>query len=521
MNFQPVLHKKANFSTLHFVCRLFRALILAGLFFAPVFGLEKGRCGTLHFSENQTKSIKRTVAKVGCIPENYYGKVDTALTENFIIYYTKEKAHAVRTTAFIDSLKIHLENAYYLFKNNIGLKAISGISRTHHYRGNVPYKPNSVDRYYPVEVIDIGLMRNYEGEDSTVFGLTMSAQKSKASQIIIENDFFYGADCYGAISTNPMMHKNTDYSINWQNALKVTVYHELYHAFQFYYYNINDYNHSFWLEASATGAEEIGAPEVDDYVNYLFNAFNNPGRSMENSTSDQEYGLSTLYLFLHYKLGPKFDSYIWESFSKNPTEKFSVHLAKYILSRAEDPEELFHEYAKRVFFSGSRALEPQAPIFWPDQPNWPSWKISNDRTTTRILPSTSIDFVRTTGPEPKIDSATAKTRLYLENEGLYVWVLSRLLENGYVPPPEPTPLKEFTVYPNPWNPGNSPYLRFKPLPENATGIEIRSSNGSLIDRINGSPGDELIWQPKRLPAPGILYYRTLPKGRNKVLIVEW
>lgn len=51
---------------------------------------------------------------------------------------------------------------------------------------------------------------------------------------------------------------------------------------------------SFWYEAAASGVEEIGVPEFDNYINHLYKAFQNPGQSMINGTG---YEHATLYLF--------------------------------------------------------------------------------------------------------------------------------------------------------------------------------------------------------------------------------
>jgi hypothetical protein len=59
------------------------------------------------------------------------------------------------------------------------------------------------------------------------------------------------------------------------------------------------------------------------------------------------------------------------------------------------------------------------------------------------------------------------------------------------------------------------------LPEKSKGIEIRSANGALLARIENKNGDSLSWKPDKIPAPGILYYRALPYGKNKVLIVQY
>jgi hypothetical protein len=84
---------------------------------------------------------------------------------------------------------------------------------------------------------------------------------------------------------------------------------------------------------------------------------------------------------------------------------------------------------------------------------------------------------------------------------------------------------EFAAYPNPWNPKkHNPVVYFKNLPSKSKGVEIRSSNGALIERISNDSknGEEpLSWQPKKLPAPGILYYRYLPHGQTRPLILEY
>ena len=495
-----------------------KTIILAfALLFSPIFGLDGYRCGTLGFAENSKKKAKGFLAKNGCIPENYYGKVLERRTQNFIIFYTEEKLHAIKTPLYIDSLALYLENALKMFKDSLGLKYILGATKTLHYQKNVPAG------LYPVEVADTGLLRGSEGDFATVYGLTFSVNelRPERTQIVIENDFLYGANCSGTPSSQPFKSyyaTNTDYSVNWHLALKATVFHELYHSFQATYFDINRYR-TFWLEASAAGAEEIGAPEINDYLDNIYSlsrTYRNPIMSMEESSND--YAYSTLYLFLFSKLGPKFDSHIWNSFSKNPREKFALHLAGLAKSINEDndPEDLFHEYARRMFFSGNRASVAKANPFWPDQHEWPAWRIRSKNTALPVLPVTSLDFVRQTDDVPP-NTDSAKISL-LEYRDSAVWVLSRLLEMEYIPP-LPVTKRELAAYPNPWNPGIIQSITFR-LPEKSKGVEIRSSNGILLERIK-SEDSTVAWQPKKLLPPGILYYRVLPYGKNKPLIVEW
>jgi len=490
---------------------VFSAIFFIVLFFSLSFGAGE-RCGTMRFIEEFRNPQKRTfIQKYSA--ESLAG-IRERKTEHFIIYYVTEGSHAVRTLDYIEALAKYLEQAYDLHKNTLGMKNISGAVRTIFYDKVVP------SGLYPVEVMDPGVWnKEYCGS----YGLTFppNERRPRESQIAIENDFVYGVNC-------PEVEKNKgdpfstrihkDYSKEWHLALKVTVFHELYHSFQLAQFDISNY-HTFWLEASATGVEEIGAPEVNDYIDYLRNVFSNLGKSMENLKRGEEYGYATLYLFLSSKLGLKFDSYIWDFFSRSPEETFAVQLARYVISQGKDVEDLFHEYAERIFYSGLRASAPLANPFSDDMPIWPTWEMKT--STPLYLPAGTFDFIKTLN-RPNTDSVTGISELpYGKNNDSTVWVLSRLLTKDFVPPPFAPQLKEFVAFPNPWNPKRFEKVNFGPLPKNSKGVEIRSSNGILLKRIDGKAGNILPWQPEKLPVPGILYYRPLPYGKNKVLIVEY
>jgi len=484
------------------------------LFLSQSFGLENMRCGTSRFAENLKKPKKRMLAKEGCVPENLYKDVDSRKTKNFIIYYTKSGPHAIRTNEYIDSLASYLEQAYDMHKNTIGMKNILGTRLTYHYRQNVPAG------LYPVEVIDTGLLRYEEGEFDQTFGLTFPPSNSpKETEVIIENDFAYGADCSGNFSKFPFISRGVNYYEEWKLILRATAFHELYHAFQFYYTETN----SFWMEASATGVEEIGAPDANDYISYLFDNFRNPGKSMENISRSEEYGWAALYLFLYSQIGSRFDSAIWNYFSIYLNDNFGMQLSRLVdsLQRKQgfnkNAEDLFHEYAKRVFYSGSRVRSSPYKLFWGDMEEWPNWRV-NTRTPSVLEPGT-IDFVRT---ENEPNTAYAKKSL-LQDGNYSVWALSRLLEKEYVAPEPEETVKEIAAYPNPWNPRDpkTSAIYFKYLPKESKGVEIRSANGALLARIERKDGNSLFWEPKKIPAPGILYYRALPYGKNKVLIVQY
>ena len=132
-----------------------------------------------------------------------------------------------------------------------------------------------------------------------------------------------------------------------------------------------------------------------------------------------------------------------------------------------------------------------------------------------------FDYIRApNGLAPSTDSVARISSLKFGNSNDSVWVLSRLLAEDFVLPPAVPPLKQFAAYPNPWDPKRFEKVKFGPLPYYSGGVEIRTANGALLQRIDGKTGDTLTWQPEKLPAPGILYYRTLPYGKNKMLILE-
>jgi len=488
---------------------VFYAVFFIALFFSLSFGAG-GRCGTVRFIEELKNPQKKTLAKEYSAESLFGVQILERITPNFIIYYATEGTDAIKFAVYIDSLEKYLEQAYKLHKDTLGMKNIRGTARTAYYRKNVP------SGRYPVEVIDTGAWGYCSTYGQTRFN---DVRRPGETQIAIENNFIYDVDCENKKKGTPFTSSiNEDYSKDgkWHLALKATVFHELYHSFQMAQFNILKYG-TFWLEASATGVEERGAPEVNDYIDYLKSIFHNPGNSMEDLKSDEGYGYATLYLFLSSELGQKFDSHIWDYFSKYPEETFAVQLARYVNIHGgedENVEDLFHKYATHIFYSGLRAeLWPYLyKPFSDDMQMWPTWKIN---AAPSYLPAGTFDFVRMpNGATPSVDSA--KITLLLKDNNYQIWALSRLLEKDFVPP---TPFKEFAAYPNPWRPKRSEKVKFGPLP-NSGGVEIRTANGALLKRIDGKTGDTLTWQPEKLPAPGILYYRTLPYGKNKMLILE-
>jgi len=479
----------------------FYAVFFLVLLFSQSFGQGGIRCGIMNIDPQ-----KKVVAKKAYSTAGRKETVHTRKSSPFIIHYTKEGNHAA-TETYIDSLETYLHQAYKLIKDSLGMKrGISGAANTYFYE-------KSSGGLYPIEVLDIGIAEPEDGCDVLGAVFTPYGKQSTATQMYIENDFIYGTSCKYGKKGDPMTG-------NIWKTLKETTFHELYHSFQTAYSAISS-NNIFWMEAGATGVEEIAVPSSNDYIGSLRSVFQGLPRTSINSfdsyssSEDRQkfYSYATLYLFLFSKIDPKFDSAIWNYFSKNSKDKFPMQLARLADSLGYDPEDLFHEYVTKIFYSGSRANSSPYGLFWPDDmPSWPDWK--TNPSEPQVLPAGTFDFIRAiSGKEPSTDSVTRKTPL----DGNLVWAISRLLDSTFVPPP---PKIEFAAYPNPWNPKQNPELHFS-LPEKTDAVEIRTSNGALLERVKGEAGKPLDWQPKKTPAPGILYYRALPYGKNKVLIVSY
>ena len=122
-------------------------------------------CGTAQIFRNlleqKGSSTKKLDSKThlaltsseACTIEDYYDEILTQASDHFQIFYTLDGPHKT-TQAFIDSLSKHLEYAWNFHVKNSGMKPPLGISKTHHYQQDV------IPGLYPVEVIEIDLIRN-------------------------------------------------------------------------------------------------------------------------------------------------------------------------------------------------------------------------------------------------------------------------------------------------------------------------------------------------------------------------
>ena len=543
--------------------------ILLFLLCSTTTAIAQHACGTAQVLRNLLEQrngspIKELVSKPtlaltssdACTIEDYYDEILTQTSEHLQIFYTLDGPHKA-TQEYIDSLSKHLEYAWNFHVKKTGMLPPLGISKSFHYQQDV------FPGLYPVEVLDIDLIRDSKslfganGACHGCYGLTIPFDSTQ-STLIIDNDFrctprsnatkasvhYNGKECFYEEATQDLTNSahGYSYSTEWNQGLRVTAAHELYHAIQLRFLDFQKlYKIPFWFEASAMGIEEVVAPDVDDYFNYLSKFSNSIGISFDNLSEDYGPGLFFMYLYKFVDKG--FDKSIWESFSSEPSKPFQHHLAKYTKKHKLSADSLFHSFAVKLSFTGSRAPLVDSN-FWinNDQPRWPEFKtveqagdfepyslnelsyrfysngkpdlskftgkssavsISDNRYSLRFLPNTnSVDSVYIESTSSSADSI--------------IWILSRFTEVD----PIPTVFKDSTLraFPTPWRHG---HLCFTPLPQDKEYIEIRNRRGNLVEKIKYDNYTLCLDESKvkSLMVPGVYRFRAGNSGKLKDFIV--
>ena len=523
-------------------------------------------CGTSrlmeNFSNNKHKSLSqlrlsKPIAResaTACTADDLYDSVYTRTTKHFEIFYTLDGPHKT-TTAFIDSLEKALEYAWDFHVNKSGMLPPKGYFESFHYE--MP----THSEHYPVEVIDMTLLRNYQsvlGREPCYlcFGLTIPMDNDE-SVLLIENDFKHPTESYSPKDTahfndkacpyprateefsNPVYEYS--YAKNFMSALRVTAVHELYHAIQFRYLNTSI---NFWFEASASGVEEIAVPDVDDYFEYISTMANNVGQSY--NTLKTPYGAGILFMYLHNHVGHDVNRLIWENFAKEPNKNFQYQVNQVAQKKGLSADSLFHDFAIRLSFTGSRnKLADSSLLITNDQTRWPQFKtehqtgnfetlsldyvayyyladgtpdLSNfegQASAIAIYPNSyKVRFLPTTN---SIDSARTEFLRHGTPDST-IWVLSHFYEDTQIP----STFKDSTLraYPTPWRNGT---LCFAPLPHNKDFIEIRNRRGNLIKKIRYTSSTHCIDESevKSLLVPGVYRFRIGNSGKLKDFIIVY
>ncbi len=525
-------------------------------------------CGTVrlfqHAKETKSKPATKLMAratstKEACTADDLYDSVYTRKTEHFQIFYTLEGPHQT-TEEFIDSLAVDVESAWNFHTKKMGMLPPLGTNLAYHYQQKIS------DGLYPVEVLDIDLLRNTReilgGQCHGCYGLTIpSDDRFDQSELMIDNDFKFtpprGAikdtliinekKCPYSVSTEELenVHHQYSYAEHWETALRVTAIHELYHAVQLRYLDMYNY-WTFWFEASASGIEEIAAPDVDDYYGYLPTMFNNMGTPLDQMQED--YGAGIFFMYLYNHVDQKADKFIWEEFSKRPSRSFQENLYLFADKKDLSADSLFQDFATRLSFAGKRSSSLDSTQWIvKDQASWPDFNYqkntSSTATFTPQLEKFSYKFF--SAGRPFLDQFKGKASLVLYANGKaevknmrntnsvdsafvkiskdprvdsIAWIFSRFISNESLP----TIITDSTLhaYPTPWRQGN---LCFSLLPESKGFIEIRNRRGDLVSR-ERYEGRTLCLDEdrvKKLMVPGVYQFRAGSSGKTKKFLIVY
>ncbi len=527
---------------------------------------SRNACGTSQLIQNlreQGKSIHsllsskpqaRTATSI-CTDDDYYDSVYSRTTNHYEIFYTLEGPHKT-IPEFIDTLAKYLEYAWDFHVNKQGMLPPLGVSEAYHYQQKVQ------KGLYAIEVIDVDLLRDtkiiFNGSCYKCFAVTLPFDSTQ-SEIFIDNDFRYapatkqikdtvhynGKNCSYPRATEELFNTTHNYSYakQWNKGIQVTTAHELYHSSQLRYLDMLTY-FNFWFEASASGIEEIVAPDVDDYFSYLPAMSKIVGTPLDRMTQDYAAGLLLLYLYNH--VDHSTDKSIWESYAKNPSKSFQYQLSQAIKKKNLSPDSLFNDFATRLSFAGKRSALVDSS-FWitSDQPNWPDFTTLSKNETFEAEYLGNLAYRFYIGGKPNLTKFTGTASAATLNNNLYsihllptansvdsiskrnfgninpdstLWILSHFSETERIP----SIIQDSTLraYPTPWRHGN---LCFTPLPQNKDYIEIRNRRGNLITRIKYDQFTHCLDESevKSLLAPGVYRFRAGNKGKLKDFIIVY
>ena len=529
-----------------------------------------GECGTMRRFERliqqrnqspyyaQISKKDEPVEQTLCRLESFYDSVYTIETQHFQVIYVLTGPHAT-TKEYADSTAAIMEDAWDFYCNKRKMNAPKGPRISHEFKKRVK------EGLYPVEIIDINQNRNNELEVEIckeTFAITDPAGSNGESQIFMENDFYYtcpnqanqdtiyvnGTPCTYIKGTNPLYNRtyNYPYTEKWYKGLRVTAFHEFYHAIQLTYisYTVNE---SFWVEASAAGFEEITNPDIDDYVRYIPGFFQRMGDPLSDTFAN--YGASTLLIYLYYNVSKDLDKSIWENYSRNPNKNFEYQIEQALKKLKLDADSIFHDYSIRLSFSGRRTADfKKKNWFYEDQPLWSDaiFEIAQDTIKPNIkslafqyyrLPQNFTehyyaDFTNFVGKGSIVVYSDGKPSIFkiennrtldslasiLSTSDSSLWIFSRLGNSESIPIVN----KDIAphAYPVPWRGGP---LCFAPLPRDKNFIELRTRRGDLIaqEKYEGTSFCLQEDQVKAKMAPGIYRFRVGNKDKTTSFMVVY
>ncbi len=512
-------------------------------------GLHKVRTGPEDLM--LTQAVDSLYRLLATLPE---AKRDSAV-------YARLDAAGAPHPAFILKTREYFEAAWTYYVANLGMKApVSNIS-------SIYYKVSSaLPRKFPVDMVDLGTAnRLYFGETYAV------TNPPESLSITFENDFLWNThlDSAGRIVgqsiksqvSGALLH---DYAAEWEFGIKVTAYHELYHAIQFTYIpNVASYHA--WYEISAVGMEERNAPEVNDYFQYLPCILNNHDRVALTTmaagpcTHSPVYGNGIFHIFLSQTLDKYFDVKVWEELARN-RDDLPKGLEATFLKYGKTMADLYPNYAAQLLFSGKR-FHPPASLFSPDIPLWTNLA-TDSLDMSETMPYRLLDLPALTFMVLKVTWDNASVIKVLQTKGLKgLKGITRIHTNSdstvmeqiqdtqiTLGPPRPgfkeyflilpnasftdsafvelkTPEAAFYAFPNPVHltpPARLFFSQAKGMLFPAT-MGVFSEDGKLLRQLKFATSDtiltwDLLDENSKPVKPGIYYYR-LEKEKMRPLVV--
>ena len=232
---------------------------------------------------------------------------------------------------------------------------------------------NAFDRAFDREILDLGyrLPPDVNGASRTTYPVFCERMSSGlygrtdlldeipslaglnyVSEIVISTDF--GFVQYPDITSDPIVRDSL--------AIEVTAAHEFNHASQLgYRIWLNEANTFFldiwFLESTATFMEEVVAPEVNDYLQYLPNLLQSTAQNMaDQSNVSRIYGSSIFYMMLQDEFGDTIAREFWDEVLNQPP----LGAVNAVLQQSGSSfGEKWHQLAQWLFFSGSRSVAGQ------------------------------------------------------------------------------------------------------------------------------------------------------------------
>ncbi len=564
-------------------------LALALVLTLPAHRAEAAQCGTaLLFQPG--KKRPQAAFKIGnmMLASAVDNRARTLVTDHFLIHYSLRGLHRVRTgpedaalthaadslyavfaalpdaprdsavyarldaaeaahPAYVRKVAEDAEGAWAYYVGKLGMKA------PHSDVLSVQYNVSaSLPRKFPIDLVDVGTAdRDFFGETYAV------TYPPKELSITFENDFLWNTrlDSQGHIVGDSIQSRVSgkvlhNYVKEWDLGIKVTVYHEFYHAVQFTY-NPNVQTYHAWYEISAVGMEERNAPEVNDYFQYLPCVLYNHDRVALTSLSQGPcthapmYGHGIFHQYLSHTLDSAFDVRVWEDLSRNG-DALPAALASTCAKYGKAFPALYSDYAAQLLFSGSR-FHPPGALFAADIPLWPDLAIDSvdmtDAIPDRLIRLPAVTFIvlkvkwdaKSIVKHVMARGPTGITRIHADADSSVVEPLAETefnlvqpragFQEYYLIVANPSftdaatfeikaPEDRFYAFPNPVRTTAPAILYFSQTKDMAfpAQVEIFGEGGDLVRALAFATADDaLTWDLRdgnlNLVKPGVYYYR--------------